>query len=165
MLFLLCLFHIILSQNITLPKRFDILHGKYLMYEWDINACGNPAAFVINKNNQTFLTVQIESCDYQCGQRVSMPSCVFIYNPTDIYEWYIIDACNITINRSTFKTYAFDTYYVTNSINLYNPVVYHKKYILIDIPHYTNSLELSCLESSIKTTIYDSRQPAFSKNV
>lgn len=162
MLFLLCiLFSVINCGNTTIPKSFSVTYEKYLTYDWEIKTCGEAGTFNILKNNQTYLTLPIKECDADhslyCTQSFSLPWCVFSYNPNDKYEWYVVNAgCNQTVNKSTFSTKSFAVYYATNNINSYSAKVYYKKYALVEIPHFTNTLEPSCMAIKLRATVYRS---------
>ncbi len=152
MLFLLCIFFgSMVCVNMTIPKQLPVTYEKYLTYDWEIMNCGEAGSLYITKNNQTYLTFPLKSCDYYCSRSISLPWCVFSYNHNDKYEWYITNAgCNKTANKTTFNIEPFKVYYATSNLNSYTTKVYSKTYALVEIPHFTNSLKSSCMDISLK---------------
>lgn len=158
MLFLLCiLINSVFCANSTQPKKIPVTYEKYITYDWDIATCCNGSEFVVTKNNQTYLTIFPQPCSWQCRGTVSIPWCAFQYNPLDIYEWYVTHDCNKTESDMKFSVGRLDTYYATNNKNSYiiDASEIHKKYIVIEIPHFKNSLMRSCLTISTKMISYD----------
>lgn len=157
MLLLLCiLLNIAYCTDYTPPKIFFVTNKKYLMYNWEIYTCCNITNLIINKNNQTYLTIPVkEDDDYYCRGHISLPWCTFQYDPTNVYEWYIShESCNKTENKSKFDIKALDIYYATDTVNTYVAQSGSKTYKIIEVPHYKKSLENSCLNIFLKTSIY-----------
>jgi len=148
------LIHLIVADILPTPKGIiPVSHEKYLMYRWSIKNCNNVSRLVITKNNVTYLNINVDiDPDFFRGT-VKIPWCAFRYEPRDVYEWYIendYDYCNETANKSKLLVDRLPIYYATNEPNRYK----FSDTAIIDIPHFKNSLELSCMYIYLLRNIY-----------
>jgi hypothetical protein len=127
---------------------FNVSSDPDLAYNWDIYTCGQKANFTITQNNQTFLTREIDS-KYNDYFLYTLPGCAFGQNKcTDKYDWSITsNKCNYT-NRTKFHVDPMIKYYATNVLNSYILDLrrYETATVIIEIPHFTDSLKDSCLD-------------------
>lgn len=138
---LFLLFLTVITHNLPITTE------KYITYNWDLSKCYTPCSISILKNNISYL-----HHSFQPGNNTilyTLPWYVFPYNVADKYEWFT------TRNETTitkFYNSDMDKYYATSAISSYSSNIEYRrtKYIVIEIPHFTNSLLNSCLDISIK---------------
>ncbi len=152
MLFLICILINFVFGDETNPVLLSVTHEKYMSYNWLIYNCDKNITLVITKNNQTYLNISLKPNANSEVNRVVIPWCAIAYNSHVNYEYYIIhDNCS-HVNHSIFYVSNLKTYYATSDVNTYNIVnEENKKYALIEIPHYKNSLESSCMKINMKS--------------
>lgn len=116
-----------------------------------MNTCGVECNFTISKNNTIYLEQLINSKNKMVYHTICQ--CAFPFAKcNDTYEWRVSsNKCNDT-NLTTFRAESMDKMYATNIAKTYTWRIGHnrKKYVVIEIPHYKESFEESCLNISVR---------------
>jgi hypothetical protein len=144
--------HLVVSDILpTIKGIVHVSHEKYLTYQWAIKNCNNVSKLIITKNNVTYLNINVEPNTYRTT--LTIPWCAFRYDPHDVYEWHIendYDYCNDTANKSKLTVTKLPILYATNELNIYE----FSNTAIVEIPHFKNSLELSCMYIYLKRETY-----------
>lgn len=149
-LLLIVQFFIWLTYGIDTPRSLlPVTYEKYVTYDWTIPTCDKNSFLIITKNNMTYLNISIKHDFY--GASITIPWCALTYGAHDTYEWYVsYYNCTKTVNETKFYVIKLKTYYATDELNSYTYEISKPDYSIIEIPHFKNSLDTSCLNIEIK---------------
>lgn len=149
-IFLLIQFIIGVSSAYETPHTLlPVTYEKYITYNWNIQTCNGNSSLVIMKNNMTYLNIPVKY-KYYGEPPITIPWCAITYGTHNVYEWYVTYYdCNETDIKTKFNVNKINMYYATNELNKYKYTAADTYYAIIEVPHFKNSLEKSCLNMEI----------------
>lgn len=145
-----------LSKEIENVSQFNFqLHNeKYITYNWELESRCHYCNLTIIKNNVTYLHMQ-SNYDHIL---FIYPWYAFTYTTCDKYQWITNCQSGCTaFNNTKFYIEPMNVYHVTETMITDSFSVPYKtsKYIIIDIPHFKEQLENSCLNIEISISNYN----------